>query len=286
VRTLRAYTRAWRSIGNLRQEVFYDLLSKEDTGTLFDDKFIEGVLKRRDHLANMALKLTSFQIPIFALLLFALIPIEAQVSVLGITPTAGRNLREVLVVASAILGIIATLLTLNRSSLAEIVKAYTQKKSKGQDDVRQFLNIGYGIDLFILPKTTNNNQAIGWGFGTFLILWIAAIVFLFCVATTAAIYVHFLILKNIYVDPSYSRSVSLGVIAFVLGCDFVSICNVILNSGMIPLRDYSNVMKLSDLSAREPKKAEEIHRQIARRHRAKPWLLRLLTRPKIPKKLD
>lgn len=285
IRKLKLYTRLWVSVGTLREGRFTALLSKQGSAELFDSKFIEMVQKRRDGLWTAAFKLYTLQLPIFAFLVFTLIPIDAHVSVLGISPTASRNLREVMVVVAAVFALIAAGITVSQTTLNEIIKAYIRKTSKGDQEVNEYLDIGHGIAFWMLPPTKLGTLQLRWGYHLFL----SSIAIVFFAVLTAlavgAVYIHFLILKDIYLNPSYSRAVSIGVIAFVLGCDFVCVGFSVLSSGMIGARNFSNLLALSKLKETAPAKADEVYKEAARQYYRKPRWRRMITRPKLPKNI-
>jgi hypothetical protein len=138
VRKLRHYTRKIVTLASLREQRLYDLFGAGNNKETLNEKFIEGVQKRRDEVLKWAMKLYGVQVPLFAVLMLALLPLSAKVSVFGITVEGSRNVREIVVVVSALLGIIASLFTVHRAALAEIVKIYVERLSKGNKEVREF----------------------------------------------------------------------------------------------------------------------------------------------------
>lgn len=279
------YTRTWRRAGPLRQQRFFDILANQDKDGAFDEAFIELVHKRRSSASQLTFKLISLQVPIFVLLVFSLIPIQASVSILGITPAASRNLREVLVVVSATLGVVSSGLGIYYAVLTEIIAAYVEKRSKGDKEVREFLGIGHGVDFIVMPNVEYKNLSLGWGFAVFLVVvFLAGVVFVLSIAA-AALYLHYVVLKDIYYDPSFSDRVSMYVIAFVLLGDFLSISINALSGWPIAMKDYTNMMALDRLKQKEPEKVAEVYRQMAAKHVRRPWLLRHLTRMKMPRHL-
>jgi hypothetical protein len=274
----------WVRLSELRRDMFYDLLVKSKYEKVFDDKFIETVQKRRDAVAAMAFKLTTFQIPIFALLVFSLIPIQASVSVLGISPASSRHLREILVVASSLIGLIATYLNIYKGSLNEMLSAYTRRQSKGDARVRRFLDIAYDLDFFVLPDV-GPRESLPKSFLPVMFIWIVALVIVFAAVVCAALAIHILILRDIYIDPSYSVRVSIGVIAFVVLCDFITMMASVYQHGHIGLKDYQLLYTVSKLDERDPGKMKAIYRGMFTEHYRKPFYKRWFTKAKLPENL-
>ncbi len=281
MRKPRLYTRTVRRLDKLRQEKFAQVLAKK--GDIFDENFIEKIVIRRKGAFNLALKLGALQLPIFVFLLFALIPIEANVSIFGVSPTANKKLREILLISSALLGVCSSGLAVYNTILTEILNAYVAKRSKGDKVVQEYLGIAYGVDFFVLPHTEVGKLSAGWGFPTFMVLWALLVVILFACLAVAGIYIHVLLLYDIYIDPSFSRRVSLLTIAFVLLADALWLVGMFLQSGFVVMRNYENMEILSNMPE---EKAKAVYVQMAKNYYQKPWLLRILSRPKIPRKID
>src|SRR5262249_24093978 len=96
---------------------------------------------------------------------------------------------------------------------------------------------------------------------------------------------HYLILKDIYSNPSFSTAVSVGVIAFVLLCDSFSILLGSLSSGWFPLEDSTNMLTLAKINRQDPDKGSKLYEAIATQHAQQPWIIRRLFRIRMPKKL-
>jgi hypothetical protein len=266
--------------------MFYNQLVKTSNANIFSEKFIEVVQRRRDTIDSRNFKLLGFQIPIFALLMMALIPIQAKVSVAGITPEASRNLREVLVVVSALLGLAVTFSNIHENILKDMVKAYIQKISKRNSAVSEFLEVGYDVSSVVFPdRYLGDHVQLGWGVTVFFGAWISGLCILLAAVLLGAFCIHVAILRDIYVDPSFSAAVSASVIGFVLLCDFVGLSGSIFASGLVAVRSYENMMKLSKWYEKKPDEANKVYREIARTYSRRPFIGRILSRPSMPNRL-
>jgi len=281
VRKPKLHTISWTKISTLRKQKFDALLSKH--GEIFDEKFIEMVQKRRERLLNLTLKLTAIQVPILAFLTFALIPVDASVSVLGISPATNRNLREILIVFSAITGLLAVGLSVNRQTLSDIVQAYVDKRSKSDNEANEYLSIGHGLSFASLPNSDYGLLSFGRGYLMLLLLLIFLVISLFIITVGAALALHVLILRDIYYYPSYSHAVSLLVISLVIACDLLGLIWTLLATGFWPMQNLERLHALSRIEEKTPQRAKEIYKEMAMRYYKKPWLLRLITRPRLPK---
>lgn len=270
----------------LCQEQFYETIGSLPAGkSPFDDKFFAFVRKQHAALGKLLSKLIIVQIPIFTFLVLGLIPIHVQFSILGVSPDANKNLREVLVVISAILGLITAAINLNRNVLDDLTKAHLRRQSKGKKDVAELLEIAYGFNVVGLPNPGFRRLLFGGSYTLFLLSILIVILLLVAAIIVAAGTIHFLILRDIYQQPSFSTLVSICVIGFVLICDLLVLALGILGSGMVPMQDFENLRKLTDLQELYPERAKKMYQAIIERHYRKPFFWRIMSRPKIPKNL-
>ena len=107
MRVPRLYTKSWVRANTLRPggEIL-EIIQRND-GVL-EDKYFEDVDKRRSSAAGLRLIATVVQIPIFAFLVLSLLPVDANSSVLWTSPTSNKNLREILIVVSAVLALVTS----------------------------------------------------------------------------------------------------------------------------------------------------------------------------------
>ena len=87
----------------VRMEKFLSLLQGGANDRIFNEKFFDAIERRRSDLAKVQQTVTLLQVPIFAYLVLVLAGTNVNLSLLGFTVDA--KLREVLVVASACLGL-------------------------------------------------------------------------------------------------------------------------------------------------------------------------------------
>jgi hypothetical protein len=215
----------------------------------------------------------------------SLIPVEASVTVFGVSPKASKNLREVLIVASALVGCFSGMLSRYIEIMDEIVASFVDRQSKGDKDVSEFLGLGLGTNFWFLPSAAYGHASTGLGFLALLsVIGLLGITLLFCTVFGAA-YIHWCILRDIYVNPSFSVSASIWVIGFVLACDFFTLLLAFLSNGGLPLQDLTNMMSIAKMGEKDPQKASRIYEAMAREYLRRPWFIRLVSRVKMPKSL-
>jgi hypothetical protein len=279
----RVFTWAWRSAADLRKQRFYEVLGAHGRGGLFDDKYIELIQKRRSSSYKIAFRVFSLQMPILIFLVLSLIPVDASVSVLGISPSANRNLREMLLTVSGLLGVAAAGLNLHAVILSEILSVYAEKRSKGDAKLKGYLNIGYGVEFAVLPETSDKNlNTSGW-YAAFIAVMGLGMILLLAILLITGFAIHVLVLRDVYVDPSFSRGVSVGVIVFVLFTDAFTAGLSLFTSGPVLMKDLTNANTVLKIFEKDPEKGAAIYKKIAELQ--KPGLFRRVTRVKMPKRL-
>lgn len=281
MRTPRLYTRQWIKANALRRANYIEQIRAHEA--ILDDKFFEAVLKRRSSVLSAVLKAYAIQVPIFALLVLSLIPIEASFSILGISPTSNKNLREILIALSALLGVAVGFLNSYHDALSEIIAAFIEKRSKGNKRLEGVLKAGYGLDAMPLPPTSMGHLELGWGYAVFLVLFGFLVICVLAILALGSVAIHLIVLHEIYARPSFSTGVSIAIICFVVTCDCLALIIMVANSGPVLVRDLTNMMAVSKM---DDARSAEIYKGMWRRHLRKPLLLRLFTRPKLPKKLN
>ncbi|MGX4804853.1 hypothetical protein [Bradyrhizobium guangdongense] len=267
----------------MRKERFKDVLRKH--ADIFNDDYLEAIQKRRATARSLSFKLFSAQLPILIFLVLSLIPVDASVTIFGVSPKASKNLREVLIVASALVGVFATTLNHYVDIMNDIIGCFVDRRSKGDKEVSEFLGLGLGTNLWFLPGVKYENASVSWGFLALIsMIAVLGISVLLC-TFFGTVYVHFLVLKDIYINPSFSHATSVAVISFVLACDVFTLLLAFLSSGGMPLQDLTNMLTMSKISEKDPDRAAKIYRAMALEHLRRPWFIRLISRMKMPKRL-
>ncbi len=237
MRVPRLYTKLWVRASTLRQARYLETIRKND-GVL-GDKYFEEVDKRRSSAASLRLIASIVQIPIFALLVLSLIPVDASSSVLWTSPASNKNLREILIVVSAVLALVTSFIGYHHDVLAEILAAHVERQSKDDKDVQEMLKISYGIALFPLP-TTQGHLELGRGFRLFVHIFAALSAITLVILALGTIFIRLKVLEDIYFAPSFSTEVSVWVIGFVFLCDVVGLLIFLLTTGPIVARNIAD----------------------------------------------
>ena len=281
MKNLKTRFNAFATSDAVRYERFKWLLSRSGSEKVFSEKFFDAVEKRCDAITKLQIQLFWLQVPIFVYLVLIVTGTDTNVSFLGIT--AGKNLREVLVVTSALLALWVTWLNNEKDGLKSMLKARNYRLAKGNVSYLEYLNAGHGIVPLTavspieahLTRTPAQLFALTGMAIIAIILFLMAIVFGYCV--------HILALIEIYRHPNFSTTATFGVISFVLLADFLAIFWHLSISGVLPYESTERLMRYAKLSEANPEKASAILKQAAESYFKQGRLKRFLTRPKLPK---
>jgi hypothetical protein len=231
MRIPRPHTKLWIRASSLRQARYSEII-RNNNGNL-PDRFFEDVEKRRSEASGLRLAACAVQIPIFVFLALSLVSIETKLLDLD---ALSRHLREILIVVSAALGLCIGVIGYYHDVLTEILAAYVEYRSKERKSVEEILRISYGIDIFPLPPLKQGHLQLGWGYLWFIRIFKTLTVATLIVLGVGALFIRFKVLEDIYFAPTFSTSVSLCVIGFVVISDALGICIFILNTGPILAR--------------------------------------------------
>lgn len=195
----------------------------------FGHEYFMQICERRSAAAILRLIALIFQIVIFALFAFTLIP-------QGVVPrgTSTKDFREILLVMSATLGLAIPVIGHYHDVLTDILAARLQQRSNGDQDVRQMLKIAHGLELFPMPTAVEGAFEFGQGYRAVVRAFLTLIAATVAMMMLGALFVRFKVLEDIYLVPTYSDSVSAWVIGFVVVTDILGAFIFILSVG--PLR--------------------------------------------------
>jgi hypothetical protein len=141
-----------------------------------------------------------------------------------------RALFEVPIILTAINGVAVAWLSVHIQSLTDILQGYCRKSAKGNNEVRDYLRVGLGIDALVIPSEFSGAIRVGWGYLAFITATISLTLILFLLMIVGSIAIHFLLLRDIYMDPSFNLTISKMTIAFVAFSDITCLATSFLRN--------------------------------------------------------
>jgi hypothetical protein len=278
MRRIKVFDAVFAKTSSLQIERFGSVLRRSH---VFDDKFFEMIDRRRADYEKLLQTILFLQIPTTAYLVLVLAGVDVNLSILGIA--AGKNLREVLVIVASGLGLWSAYVRNQKSVIENMLHARAERMAKGDAAILEFIKAGYGLSPFIFEQPTNTLWSPSILRILSLFLFVASLVLLLIFIAGATLAVHVLTLVEIYHHPNFSRLATEFTISFVIVADAVSLCWTLAMSGAIPYRSHERISRYLKLREQDPEAAQAIMRRMVELHLKRPWLLRIITRPKLPK---
>jgi hypothetical protein len=281
---MRLTTTRWLWPRIVRQERYGQLHGSTKYKDIFDQKFLEGLEKRRDLLESRNYKLWGLQTPLFLLLAFSLVNLDLKVSLAGFSIEGVRGIREILLVILAILAMGSSNIQRQLNDVKEVMKGAVVKMSGGKIDVLDFLNIRFGLGELSSPAGYDAKLRLG-GFHLALAILALLPAFLFVgAAVIVALAIEIVTMREIWLHPNFSRTVSAAVIAFVLAKYIALFILTWLKLGIQPFQTYEDYEKLSKMEWKDKARFDQIIREIAQQqHVKRGFFSKLLFRPRLPR---
>jgi hypothetical protein len=205
----------WAEKATQRKEEFSQLLDDPAFKDIFNEKFIDGLEKRRENLDAQFRRVQVIQLSSLVILGLILVAPRINVSFFGLISSDGRWLREILMFLSATVQLYTGLLLNPRQVyISEILQVYALKLSKGNPGALRVLYLRYGTgetEMLKLPKQKYTaGQIFGIisaAIGTLTWVFISALC-VFLVEVAAAV--------SVIADPTFSRRISVSLVIYVL----------------------------------------------------------------------
>ena len=205
----------WAEKATQRKEEFSQLLDDPAFKDIFDEKFIDGLEKRREVLDAQFRRVQIIQLTSLVILGFILVAPHINVSFFGLISSDGRGLREILMFLGATIQLYTGLLLNHRQVyVSEILQAYAMKLSKGNVAALRVLYLRYGTGETEMLKLSKQRYTAGQVFGiiaaaigTLTWIFISALC-VFLVEVAAAV--------SVISDPTFSRKISVSLVIYIL----------------------------------------------------------------------
>ena len=138
----------WADHSRVRKEEFAELLNSPFFHEVFNEKYVEGLERRREFLVSRSQKILGITFLIAVILGLAVLSVHPSFSLFGISMADARNFREVLLVISFSLGVYDALNNVRETTyIDEFIDTYIQRLSKGNDAAYRALHVRYGLGV-------------------------------------------------------------------------------------------------------------------------------------------
>jgi hypothetical protein len=200
----------------VRLERIQQIFARKSLGELLNDKFLDGLEKRRDLLQARALKVFAVQVTVLGILLLCLLPVKVNVTLFDVQATELRQLRELLLVIFTSLALLRFQMNAESAFVKECLQGAISAKAAKDKEVLYMLRHRYGIGGFphwsiFLPKPTMYPAG-----GYFIVLYLlrGVSVLLNLAEALTFLVVEIWAMIDIYQIPSVNRPFAVAVIAY------------------------------------------------------------------------
>jgi hypothetical protein len=194
------------------QEQFYELFNTSTFTDIFNEKYMDGLEKRRDLLDSQARKFQTIQTLSLSLLTLSILSIHLPISFLSFSTANVRDLREILLVAYAYILFYITPLVVEQNYIRDLLEAHVRRLSKGHDVALLALKTRYGL----------NPASPEWKFSSlryayFVLSATGGLIVSFLLMIVSSIIIPIVALFDIVRDPTVSVTVSILVVIYFIG---------------------------------------------------------------------
>jgi len=283
MRKVKWTTTRWRLPGRLRMERFAELLAKKENAEILGSDFLLALERRRETLESRAYKALAIQAPLFLMLTFALLNLDVKVSILGLSTDSAKSLREVLLIISTAFAVGFSSNGRQLQNINEMLKAAARKFAGSNNDLREFLEVRYGLGELSYLSTFHDDLTIGRAQWFIVAIMAFGAALLVGVLFAMAFAVQMLTFREIYLHPNFSTEVSILVIAIALAGDVVTTLMALLTRGIQPYQTMEDFRKLNKLGEKDQEQYNAVIKDIVAKHYSKGLLAQLFGRPKMKK---
>jgi hypothetical protein len=208
----------WSYARQARSKELIELLKTPAFKEVFNDKFIDGLERRKESLEGRFLKVQAVQIVILLCLGISVLSVHLTVSLFGVSTGDAKNVREILLIISSSVQLINIFNVINESYIRDFLSAYVQNLSKGNEIALKALQMRYGLG-FGLAAPKIEGAKLNW---RHVFVVVAAGIGLFgwlTIAFVCAILIQIAAMIGILEDPTISLKFSIFVIIYVILVD-------------------------------------------------------------------
>lgn len=212
----------WSAIQQARKKGVAGLLDAPAFKDVFNDKFVDGLERRRDTLQARILKVHLFQLIALLILAMAVLSFHLAISLFGVSANDARNVRELLLVISSTAQLFNAVNIMQSAQISEFIDGYAWKLAKGNAMALNAIRLRYGLANNDVVPNIEGARTRKW-YHLFiareviigLITWVLA-------ALMFTAFIQIAAMVDIIRDPTISFKVSILVIIYVLLSDFAA----------------------------------------------------------------
>ena len=143
----------WSYARQARSKELIELLKTPAFKEVFNDKFIDGLERRKELWRVDSSKVQAIQMFILLCLGISILSVHLTISLFGVSTGDAKNAREILLIISSSVQLINIFNVINESYIIDFLSAYVRSLSKGNEIALKALQMRYGLGFGLaVPK--------------------------------------------------------------------------------------------------------------------------------------
>jgi hypothetical protein len=270
--------RKWMTYTRARQEQFRAILANDAYHAAFDGDFIKSLAQAKAEREKASNRLWLSQMVFVGFLALTAIPIEAEISLFGLSAKSTDKLKEVVLFISAVTGALASFITGDIVDMRAALEVVVERRvgPHAPAAVKDFLGLPYLPHVFrgFVPLPLPPQPGVSMSPGAFLWAITTILVGLLILMAVALIplTVHIYVMVDIARNPGLPWYWTWVVIGFTAACDLFVVLTTVLVAAPLPYWDFGPISDLAELEKADPtayaQKIDEIAKAAVRRQ----WL--------------
>lgn len=255
----------WKTALSVHINKFKDTINQNDNfERFFGEKYIEKLSEKYKAFQKTTIKLGTVYLVLILLLFATQSSVNSEFEFLGFGFKNLEQNKELLLLLSAIIAIVNSILTAYCKYIRAIIKEGINKVTSNNDDIGKFYSIFFIDDYFSWLPAHPNQEGRTWHGFTLVIfsLFVIATLILIAIIYIGSILVQIIVIYDVATKPASHEYFNTFVVIFTIA----SICFSWLVTFMqfpLPEVDTSNYSKLTKIKEANPEQYKRILSDIA-----------------------
>jgi hypothetical protein len=199
-----------------QNEAFKEILDRTSVREqFFNEKFLEGLEKRRDGLDQRDRNAQLVQWTVLLMLGISIFAVNVPISLFGMSTSNASNLREILLLITASVPLYGLYAAVERTQITDAMNLYVQKIAGDDATVLRIMNLRYGLALsFKMPELVDRKLTKVQRFN--LISYAVGFVCWMLITIGTLFLVELMAVISILHQPTVSMGFSIFIVLYVI----------------------------------------------------------------------
>ena len=206
----------WSDKSKVRRDEFASLLDAPAYKGVFDEKYFDGLERRKAFLEGRTHKVEVLQATVLLILALAVLSLHLPISFFGVSSGDTRSLREVLLVIASTIQFMLMWYRSEQHYIDELLTTYVGKLSRGSESAQHALAVRYGLGTgFMIHQSSDVKRMTR--FQSRVTIWVVLSFYLWgLIAVVGVFLIQIVAVIDILRDPTIALWVSILVVVYVI----------------------------------------------------------------------